>query len=94
MAGRQELEAKIVKKAWEDAAFKQALVSDPRKAIEEALGASLPAGIGVQVIEESKDKMCLVIPVKPDDMALSDAELEAVAGGASSWGAHCSSGKC
>ncbi len=78
---RQELESNLVAKAWQDDAFKQQLMSDPKSAIAEA-GLSLPDDIKVEVIEETNRTFYLVIPQPPSQVdELSEADLESVAGG-------------
>lgn len=74
----------IITRAWSDDAFKAQLVSDPAAAVEKAYGLKLPASITVKVIEETEDTRYVVIPYRPqscDD--LTDADLAAIAGGAS-----------
>ena len=76
----------IVSKAWEDADFKQRLVSSPEATIEEFTGSpvQLPAGAKLVVNDQTDTSTIhLNIPpqVKVDDLELSDEQLEAVAGG-------------
>ncbi len=83
---RQELEQRLVQKAQDDAAFRASLLADAKSAIEQELGAPLPAGVQVNVVEESADTVYLVLPQASsagEGGELSDADLEAVAGG---WG--------
>jgi Nitrile hydratase, alpha chain len=90
---RREFELQLIEKAWKDDAFRQALVTDPRGALERDLGAKLPAGVQVKVVAESADTFYLVLPANPDRAPageLTDQQLDAVAGG---WtGSDCYTG--
>ena len=78
---RRELEANLIAKIWQDEAFKQQLMSNPKSAITE-VGISLPENIEIEVIEETSNKFYLVIPQPPTHQEeLSDEELQAIAGG-------------
>ncbi|GAC41234.1 NHLP leader peptide family RiPP precursor [Paenibacillus popilliae] len=55
----------IVQRAWEDATFKEKLVADPKSAIKEVLGISLPDHIQLTTVEETVDQYVLVIPPNP-----------------------------
>ncbi|WP_375515786.1 NHLP leader peptide family RiPP precursor [uncultured Nostoc sp.] len=78
---RQEIKEKLIARAWQDASFKQKLISNPRAAFEKE-GIALPESIEVRVVEESPSTLYLVLPVQPSETAeLSEAELESVAGG-------------
>jgi hypothetical protein len=82
---RREFELQLIEKAWKDNAFRQALLTDPRGAVEKALGGKLPAGLQVKVLAETADTFYLVLPANPDRAPagqLSNQQLEAVAGGA------------
>jgi hypothetical protein len=80
---RKDLETKIVARAWQDDAFRQKFVSDPKSQFEERLGHKLPAALKMTVHEEDENNVHFVIPMKPKVALdeLSDAELEKVAGG-------------
>ena len=79
---RTQFQAYLVQKATSDLSFRAALLSDPRRTIEDETGLGIPASIGVTVIEETAEKLCLVLPATAGE--LSDLELEAVAGGCGS----------
>jgi Nitrile hydratase, alpha chain len=81
---RREFELQLIEKAWKDEAFRQALRSDPRGAVERVLGGKLPAGVQVKLVEETADTFYLVLPAIPDRASsgqLNDQQLGAVAGG-------------
>ena len=61
----------LITKAWEDEAFKQELLNNPREAIEKALGVPLPEGIDIYVHEQTPTSVHLVLPLKPESL---DAE--------------------
>ena len=73
-----EMRAKIVGKATEDADFRARLLSDPKGAIGQELGVTIPAVLSVEVHEESGTAAHLILP---PDSKLSDGDLQAVAGG-------------
>jgi hypothetical protein len=62
----------LIAKAWEDEAFKQELLSNPKAAIEEALGVSLPEGIEVYVHEQTPTAVHLVLPMKQADLGAEE----------------------
>ena len=73
-----EMRAKIVGKATEDADFRARLLSDPKGAIGQELGVTIPASLSVEVHEESGATAHLVLP---PDSKLSEGNLQAVVGG-------------
>lgn len=86
---RTQLEAKLIARAWKDESFAAQLRADPKGALQAAIaemnpGATLPDDLEVKVLEETSTTLYLVVPPKPqgpEAEALSDEELEAVAGG-------------
>ena len=88
---RQQLEAQLIDRALQDETFRQELVRDPKAVFARELGIALPEHIQVQVLEESPTTVYLVLPqrVPGAGAELSDADLEAVAGGWSAGTAEC-----
>jgi|GEM_PF-2525079 hypothetical protein len=62
---RLQGEVAIISKAWQDDAFKQSLLADPKAAIEKELGTPLPADINLQVVEAKPDFLYIRLPEKP-----------------------------
>lgn len=77
---RQYLEQQIIEKAWADEKFRTELIASPNKVIEQFLGQALPQSLHIKIIEETSDRLYLVIPVNPEQ--LPDAVLDLVAAGA------------
>ena len=71
---------KIIAKAWMDEGFKQRLVADPAKTLKEQ-GVETPAGVKVQVVENTAKMQYLVLPMKPPSAEMSDEQLKQVAAG-------------
>lgn len=70
----------LTAKAPAEPAFRQALLKNPKAAVEKEFGVALPAGRKLKVVEENATTNYLVLPATSSD-ELSEAELEAVAGG-------------
>ena len=78
MQSPNEMRTKIVGKASGDAAFRAKLVDDPKAAIAEELGVTLPTSLSIEVHEETTATAHLVLP---PGSKLSEGDLRAVAGG-------------
>ena len=74
----KEMRMKIVGKAAGDADFRARLLGDPKGAIEQELGVTIPASMSVEVHEERGTTAHLVLPPASK---LSEDDLQAVAGG-------------
>jgi hypothetical protein len=79
----------IVARATVDRAFRQLLMADPRRAIRDELGLSIPGHFRIKFIERGPDLDALVVLPDLRDGAeeLSDNELEAVSGGVQHYAA-------
>ncbi|MBA75891.1 MAG: nitrile hydratase [Tistrella sp.] len=75
----------IIARAQEDAGFRARLKADPRATVASFLSIEIPSAVAVTVVEDSPTHLHIVLPAAGDQ--LSDADLEAVAGGAGvNWG--------
>jgi hypothetical protein len=96
----RDLEARVIARAVQDPAYRARLLADPRAAFAE-LGLSIPPEVKIQAVEETAGQYYLVLPAleragRRAGAGLSDSQLEAVVGGASSqvtsW-TGCASGQ-
>ena len=87
-SGRAEMERRLIGKSVEDESFRRRLIEDPKAAVEQELGTRLPEDVRVVTVEETAETIYLVLPSTPmegaEGGALSDQELESVAGGGAS----------
>ncbi|MEA1648115.1 NHLP leader peptide family RiPP precursor [Nitrospirillum sp. BR 11164] len=74
-----KVSGRIIAKAWTDAGFKARLLADPA-AVLKAEGVEVPAGIALNVVENTAAAYTLVLPARPTD--LSDEDLDTTAAGA------------
>jgi hypothetical protein len=79
---RQNFEA-IFKKAATDGTFRQQLLAQPRKAVQDAVGVTLPESFNIKFIETPKgvDSLVPLPDLIDENVTLTEDELEAVAGG-------------
>ena len=73
-----EMRARLMDKAAADEGFRARLLSDPKQAVQEALGVRIPDSVSIQVHEESLDGAHLVLP---PSSKLSESDLQIAAGG-------------
>lgn len=65
MSSNEQLKAKIIQKAWEDEAFKNQLLANPKAALKQAFGITIPDDFQVKAVEETSTDFVLVIPANP-----------------------------
>lgn len=75
MTKRENLQNKIIKKAWSDPLFKQALLSNPKETLKKEFNLEIPDNITLTVVEEAKDHFYLTIPVSPSECGGVDFKL-------------------
>ena len=56
----------IIIKAWQDEAFKQALLANPRAVLEQELGIAFPDEAEIFIHEQTPTQIHLVLPLKPE----------------------------
>lgn len=82
---RQSIEAELVQKALTDDQFRQALIADPKAAIEKEWGVALPDELTITLHQETRTQLHVVLPFAPNvSDELSASEL--TADSASKWG--------
>ena len=78
---RGEIQDLLAKFAAENPKYREALLVDPKKVIEQQLNTSLPEGMTIKAVAETSDTAYVVIPHVASEGELDDADLEKVAGG-------------
>ena len=73
-----ELRADVLDKAAQDEGFRARLLADPKAAVQEATGLTLPDSVSIEVHEESASTAHLVL--SPSG-ALTDGDLQRIAAG-------------
>jgi hypothetical protein len=82
---RHDLEAKIVKRCWEDEGFRKEFIADPADAFVKYLKAPADSLPKIFIHQEEPGSWHIVLPAKPADTdELSEQDLEKVAGGGTS----------
>ncbi len=82
---------RVVAKAWDDEAFKQRLLADPKAALQ-AEGLTFPEGAEVHAVE-THDRL-FYFPIPPKPAGLSTEELSGMAGGAGGYDTYMSYSTC
>ena len=85
MKSGAEIRDHILGKATDDAEFRARLVADPKAALNDELGVSLPDGFAISVHEDSNTHVHLVLPPTSQ---LDPAALEEVRAAHGGEGAH------
>ena len=80
---QETIEARIINRAKEDPEFKQQLLANAKAVFEQELGQKLPDKFEIQALQQSPQKLYVLLPMSRDEVPseLSEAELEAVSGG-------------
>ena len=80
MTTATEMKDRILSRAAEDGDFRARLIADPKAAIASEVGTTIPDGFDLVVHEDSATTSHLVLPPSG---ALTEAEMEKIAGGMS-----------
>ena len=79
MKTASEIQASLIAKADEDETFRTKLLSDPKGAIQDVTGFTVPDSFSVHVHEEGATDFHIVLP--PAGSRLSDKDLRDASGG-------------
>lgn len=88
--GHEELSAryaKLIARAWSDAAFKEQLIKDPHSAFGE-YDIKIPEGQTVKVVEDTADTTHFIVPPPPtaaDDVHMQPLEFGPPPAGLLAW---------
>ena len=82
MKTASEMRAQILSRADEDGDFRARFIADPKGAVAEETGATIPDGFELVVHEDGATTAHLVLPPSPE---LTEAELAMAAGGHHDW---------
>lgn len=70
----------LVDRALADPAFRDGLIKEPHRAIEETTGYTVPANLEVLVHENTGNKLHIVLPFEPSSFAAQAVSEESAAG--------------
>ena len=82
MQTAQEMRTRIIDKAASDADYRARLLDDPRAAVADELGVSVPDSLTIRVHEEDAGCAHLVLP---PSSTLAEHDLGTVAAGSPEW---------
>lgn len=90
---RHGIETQVLERAARDPRFREQLRQDPRGTVSREFGVQVPPDVAVEVLEETPQKVYLVLPAAPVQRGqeLSGQDLESVAGG---WSSTEDCGSC
>src|SRR5262245_22127046 len=86
---RGKMQDLVSKFAVANPKYRDALINDPKKVLEQQFKVTLPGSVKVKSIVETADTAYLVVPHIPGQGELSDSDLERVAGGLGDKEANC-----
>lgn len=69
MGPRDYANAELTRRAWQDEAFRDELLRDPRGVVEREFGVRLPENLTLNVHEETADELHFVLPPRPAALA-------------------------
>jgi hypothetical protein len=70
--------AKLIARVWSDESFKEKLVSDPRTVLA-AEGLPVPDGVEVTIVEQTEQRLYLIIPMRPDGITVEEVDIRRAA---------------
>ena len=78
----KSIDEQLMERAMKDPEFRKNLIANPKATLEKEYKITLPAGVAVQVHEDSSTTRHVVLPkAQMGGVELSDAELSTAAGG-------------
>ncbi|WP_208983429.1 NHLP leader peptide family RiPP precursor [Pannonibacter carbonis] len=80
---RTHIEAALIARAMEDAAFREMLKADPHAALKQLMGNDPIPSLKIRVIEETAGEVTLVLPRSIAEDELPDELLDIASGGIS-----------
>jgi hypothetical protein len=60
---RQQLETHLATRATQDPDFRERLLREPKRVIEQEIGLKFPEGLQISVHEEKLNQLCVILPV-------------------------------
>ena len=66
--------AQLIAKAWSDDTFKSELIKNPRSLMSD-MGINVPEGVDIQIVEDTPQKVHLVIPSRPSKDEMNEIDL-------------------